>query len=50
MPPFWDRPMMLLSLAEAISVPNNGFVPLMNEKGRSIGAEDTKFINATVSG
>jgi len=36
-----------VALAEAISGSEQRFVPLMNEKARSIGAEDTKFINAT---
>jgi len=36
-----------LALAEAVSGSEQQFVPLMNEKALSIGAEDTKFINAT---
>jgi len=36
-----------VALAEAIAGSEQGFVPLMNEKALSIGAEDTKFINAT---
>ena len=36
-----------VALAEAVSGSEQRFVPLMNEKARSIGAEDTKFINAT---
>ena len=37
-----------VALAEAVSGSEKQFVPLMNEKARSIGAEDTKFIDATV--
>ena len=36
-----------VALAEAVSGSEQRFVPLMNEKALSIGAEDTKFINAT---
>ena len=36
-----------IALAEAISGSEQRFVPLMNEKALSIGARDTKFINAT---
>jgi D-alanyl-D-alanine carboxypeptidase (penicillin-binding protein 5/6) len=36
-----------VALAEAVSGSEQWFVPLMNEKAPSIGAEDTKFINAT---
>jgi serine-type D-Ala-D-Ala carboxypeptidase (penicillin-binding protein 5/6) len=36
-----------VALAEAIAGSEQGFVPLMNEKALSIGAEDTKFVNAT---
>ncbi len=36
-----------VALAEAIAGSEQRFVPLMNEKALSIGAEDTKFINAT---
>jgi len=36
-----------VALAEAIAGSEQRFVPLMNEKARSIGAGDTKFINAT---
>jgi D-alanyl-D-alanine carboxypeptidase (penicillin-binding protein 5/6) len=36
-----------VALAEAIAGSEQGFVPLMNEKALSIGAEDTNFINAT---
>jgi len=36
-----------VALAEAIAGSEQQFVPLMNEKALSIGAEDTKFINAT---
>jgi len=36
-----------IALAEAVSGSEQRFVPLMNEKALSIGAEDTKFINAT---
>jgi D-alanyl-D-alanine carboxypeptidase (penicillin-binding protein 5/6) len=36
-----------VALAEAIAGSEQRFVSLMNEKALSIGAEDTKFINAT---
>ena len=36
-----------VALAEAIAGSEQRFVPLMNEKALSIGARDTKFINAT---
>ena len=36
-----------LALAEAIAGSEQRFVPLMNEKALSLGAKDTKFINAT---
>jgi serine-type D-Ala-D-Ala carboxypeptidase (penicillin-binding protein 5/6) len=36
-----------VALAEAIAGSEQRFVPLMNEKALSIGAADTKFINAT---
>ena len=36
-----------VALAEAIAGSEKRFVPLMNEKALSIGAEDTKFVNAT---
>jgi D-alanyl-D-alanine carboxypeptidase (penicillin-binding protein 5/6) len=36
-----------VALAEAIAGSEQQFVPLMNKKALSIGAEDTKFINAT---
>ena len=36
-----------VAIAEAISGSEERFVVLMNEKALSIGAEDTKFINAT---
>jgi len=36
-----------VALAEAISGSEEQFVPLMNEKAFSIGAEDTRFINAS---
>ena len=36
-----------VALAEVVSGSEQRFVPLMNEKALSIGAEDTKFINAT---
>lgn len=36
-----------VALAEAIAGSEKQFVPLMNEKALAIGAEDTKFINAT---
>jgi D-alanyl-D-alanine carboxypeptidase (penicillin-binding protein 5/6) len=36
-----------VALAEAIAGSEQRFVPLMNEKALSIGAEDTKFVNAT---
>ena len=36
-----------VALAEAIAVSEQRFVPLMNEKALSIGARDTKFVNAT---
>ena len=36
-----------VAIAEAISGCEQLFVPLMNEKALSIGAEDTNFINAT---
>jgi D-alanyl-D-alanine carboxypeptidase (penicillin-binding protein 5/6) len=36
-----------VALAEAVAGSEKGFVPLMNEKALAIGAEDTKFINAT---
>ena len=35
-----------VALAEAVAGSERRFVPLMNEKARSIGARDTKFINA----
>ena len=36
-----------VALAEAIAGSEQGFVLLMNEKALSIGAEDTRFVNAT---
>ena len=36
-----------VALAEAVAGSEERFVPLMNEKALFIGAEDTKFINAT---
>jgi len=36
-----------VALAEAIAGSEQRFVPLMNKKALSIGAQDTKFINAT---
>ncbi len=36
-----------VALAEAVSGSEQQFVSLMNEKARSIGAEDTKFINSS---
>jgi len=36
-----------VALGEAIAGSEQRFVPLMNEKALSIGAQDTKFINAT---
>jgi len=36
-----------VALAEAVSGSEQRFVPLMNKKALSIGAENTKFINAT---
>ncbi len=36
-----------VALAEAIAGSEQRFVPLMNEKALSLGAKDTKFINAT---
>jgi D-alanyl-D-alanine carboxypeptidase (penicillin-binding protein 5/6) len=36
-----------IAIAEAIAGSESRFVPLMNEKALSIGARDTKFINAT---
>jgi len=36
-----------VALAEAVAGSEQRFVPMMNEKALAIGAEDTKFINAT---